>query len=331
MTAARARVAGSCPASKTSPHTNEKSTRIRTRALEQAGPRADGESELQQERPRANESCIIRWRSTEGLSAGIIYGVSANISMLPLRSAMRSAARQMSTVAVGISGGVDSSVAALLLKEQGHDVIGVHMTNWDAAEEASDSVKECIERDHKDARRICEQLGIGFREVSFVREYWAEVFEPLLEGYHSGGTPNPDVMCNRHIKFDHFMRHALSLGADRVATGHYARLEAISSAGANSGSGSSSGSARASLDGGSLDGGSFRETDEETTVRLLKAADTVKDQTYFLAHVQQAGLRKAIFPLGGMLKSEVRQRAMEANLHTAAKRESMGICFIGKR
>ena len=129
--------------------------------------------------------------------------------------------RARSTVAVGISGGVDSSVAALLLKGQGHDVIGVHMRNWDAAEEGTE---ECSEQEARDSRRVCKQLGIGYHEVSFVREYWNNVFEPMLQGYHQGGTPNPDINCNRHIKFDHFVEHALALGADTVGTGHYARL-----------------------------------------------------------------------------------------------------------
>ena len=126
------------------------------------------------------------------------------------------------TIAVGVSGGVDSSVAALLLKRQGHDVVGVHMSNWDADEDGSG--EGCNERDRNDAREVCAQLGIGFQEVSFQREYWHEVFEPFLQGYREGGTPNPDIECNRHIKFAHFTEHAWALGADFVATGHYARL-----------------------------------------------------------------------------------------------------------
>ena len=211
--------------------------------------------------------------------------------------------RALATVAVGMSGGVDSSVAALLLKQQGHDVIGMHMTNWDAAEEGAE-LQQCIEQDAKDARRVCEQIGIGFHETSFVREYWSAVFEPLLAGYHSGGTPNPDVMCNRHIKFDRFVEHSLGLGADFVATGHYARLDRS---------------------------GGVTDRDGVKTVQLLKAADETKDQTYFLAAVRQEGLRSALFPLGDYLKTEVRTLAADAGLHTASKRESMGICFIGKR
>ena len=202
--------------------------------------------------------------------------------------------RSLATVAVGISGGVDSSVAALLLKEEGHDVIGVHMSNWDPAEEGSEA---CTEREARDAERVCTHLGIGFQRVSFVREYWHEVFEPLLRGYHDGGTPNPDVACNQQIKFDHFTRHVLSLGADRVATGHYARVD----------------------------------RDAHGTARLLCATDSVKDQTYFLSRVPQAALQVSEFPIGHLMKEEVRARAAAAELHTATKRDSMGICFIGKR
>jgi hypothetical protein len=154
------------------------------------------------------------------------------------------------TVAVGISGGVDSSVAALRLRDEGHDVIGLHMTNWDLAEEGEDA---CAEREARDAERVCERLGIGFQRVSFVREYWHEVFEPLLQGYHDGGTPNPDVSCNRHIKFDCFVKHALALGADTVATGHYARAR----------------------------------RDARGLVQLCMAADRVKDQTYFLSYASR--------------------------------------------
>ena len=201
----------------------------------------------------------------------------------------------MATVVVGISGGVDSSVAALLLKEQGHDVIGVHMTNWDTAEEG---MERCGEEDARDARRVCEHLGIGFERVSFVKEYWHDVFEPLLQGYHEGGTPNPDVWCNRHIKFDRFVSKALALGADHVATGHYARVD--------------------------------REGPEGTS-RLLVSADPVKDQSYFMCAIRQSALRHALFPLGDLQKPEVRERAAAAGLHVAGKRDSVGICFIGKR
>ena len=137
-------------------------------------------------------------------------------------SLLRRRSRQRSTVAVGMSGGVDSSVAALLLKQQGHDVVGVHMSNWDGSEDGLGH--DCGERDRMDAERVCRQLKIGFQEVSFQREYWHEVFTPFLKAYQDGGTPNPDLSCNRHIKFGHFAEHARQLGADHVATGHYARL-----------------------------------------------------------------------------------------------------------
>ena len=160
--------------------------------------------------------------------------------------------RHRSTVAVGMSGGVDSAVAALLLQQQGHDVVGVHMSNWDSSEDGLGH--DCNERDRKDAERVCQQLGIGFHEVSFQREYWHEVFTPFLKGYQDGGTPNPDLSCNRHIKFGHFAEHARQLGADHVATGHYARL---------------------------------RRADGDGRVQLLAAADATKDQSYFLAAVRQ--------------------------------------------
>lgn len=214
--------------------------------------------------------------------------------------------RTLATVAVGISGGVDSSVAAMLLKEQGHDVVGVHMSNWDVAEEGHES---CGEQDARDAHRVCDKLGIGFHRTSFVREYWTDVFEPLLQGYQAGGTPNPDVACNRHIKFDRFVTHALALGADRVATGHYARVEHRHGY-------------------GSGDAGSCADDDD---TRLLMAIDAVKDQSYFLAAVRQWALRLCDFPIGYLHKDEVRQRAAAAGLHTASKRDSTGICFIGKR
>lgn len=202
--------------------------------------------------------------------------------------------RSLATIAVGMSGGVDSSVAALLLRDQGHDVIGLHMTNWDNAEEGSDS---CTERDARDAERVCAHIGVGFQRVSFIREYWHDVFEPLLQRYHEGSTPNPDIECNRRIKFSLFVDHARSLGADLVATGHYARVE----------------------------------HDAHGVARLLCAADRVKDQTYFLSQVPQASLQVSAFPLGHLQKDEVRALASTAGLHTATKRDSTGICFIGKR
>lgn len=205
----------------------------------------------------------------------------------------------MATVAVGISGGVDSSVAALLLRQQGHDVIGVHMTNWDPLEEGDVG---CAEREALDAQKVCSQLGIGYHGVSFVREYWQDVFEPFIEGYQRGVTPNPDIACNRYIKFDRFVQHTRGLGADWVATGHYARLR---------------------RSGGEAVG--------DAPVELLKGVDSGKDQSYFLSMVRQEALRRTLFPLGGFCKADVRKLAAEAGLHTAVKRDSVGICFVGKR
>lgn len=164
--------------------------------------------------------------------------------------------RHLATVAVGISGGVDSAVAALLLKQHGHEVIGVHMTNWDGNEEGS---AQCVEKERIDAERVCHTLKIGFHEVSFVREYWTLVFEPFLQAYRDGNTPNPDVACNQRIKFDHFLKHVMSLGADCVATGHYARLD---------------------------------QTHADGRVQLLTAVDGSKDQTYFLSCTQQQALQQ---------------------------------------
>ena len=234
---------------------------------------------------------------------------AADVPMMPVVAGERETKRQilvytvlliastLSPVAVGMSGGVDSAVAALLLKRRGHDVVGVHMRNWDAAEEGSEEAGYA-EQEQKDARRVCDTLGIGYREVDLSREYWHEVFEPFVRGYSEGRTPNPDVACNRHIKFDHFARATRALGADGVATGHYARL---------------------------------RRREPGGAVELLTGADETKDQSYFLAAVEQSALRDALFPLGELRKTEVRALAAEAGLHVAAKRDSAGICFVGRR
>eukprot|EP00898_Chlorokybus_atmophyticus_P000397 jgi/Chlat1/1358/Chrsp119S01779 len=199
-------------------------------------------------------------------------------------------------IAVAISGGVDSSVAALLFKQQGYNVFGVHMRNWDESEERGSA---CLgEKEYADAQRVCEQLQMPLHHVSFVRQYWHHVFEDFLNGHARGVTPNPDLACNRHIKFDALLQHALTLGADALATGHYARL---------------------------------RMNNSNNTVSLIPALDASKDQTYFLATVRQSALQKAAFPLGGLHKAEVRAIAKAAGLPTAEKRSSVGICFIGKR
>ncbi len=202
-------------------------------------------------------------------------------------------------VIVGLSGGVDSSVAAYLLKQQGYEVIGLFMKNWhDDSVTISD---ECpwLE-DSNDALLIAEKLGIPFQTVDLSEEYKRRIVDYMFEEYQRGRTPNPDVLCNREIKFDVFMKLALDLGADYVATGHYCRKATI------------------------------RQNHGEEVYRLLAGRDPGKDQSYFLCQLSQAQLRHALFPIGELLKSEVRAIAEEAGLHTAAKKDSQGLCFIGK-
>lgn len=196
-------------------------------------------------------------------------------------------------VVVGMSGGVDSSVAALLLKEQGYDVIGIFMKNWDDTDEFG--VCTATE-DYNDVIRVCNQIGIPYYAVNFEKQYWDKVFTYFLDEYKAGRTPNPDVMCNKEIKFKAFLEHAVNLGADYLATGHYARVE-------------------------HLDG----------EVKMLRGMDENKDQTYFLNQLTQEQLEKVMFPIGDIEKSKVREIAKEANLATAAKKDSTGICFIGER
>ncbi len=195
-------------------------------------------------------------------------------------------------VIIGLSGGVDSSVAALLLKEQGWQVEGLFMKNW----EEDDEEGYCAAaEDLADARQVAGILGIPLHTVNFSSEYWDRVFSYFLDEYRAGRTPNPDVLCNREIKFKAFLDHALELGADFIATGHYARL--------------SDGEPR----------------------HLLQAADANKDQTYFLYMVPQNALKRVLFPLGDLPKPEVRRRAEAAGFSTARKKDSTGICFIGER
>ena len=200
----------------------------------------------------------------------------------------------MARIVVGMSGGVDSSVAALLLKRQGHDVTGVFMHNW---EEQDDTGVCTAERDWADVREVCDLIGIPYYSVNYAREYRERVFAHFLEEYRRNRTPNPDVLCNREIKFDQFLRFAESIGAEYLATGHFARL------------------------GRGEDGG----------MRLLRARDENKDQTYFLYMLGQRALGKAMFPVGGMTKAEIRAVAAEAGLPTSAKKDSTGVCFIGER
>lgn len=196
-------------------------------------------------------------------------------------------------VVVGMSGGVDSSVAALVLKEAGHEVIGVFMKNWDEVDEQGVCTADA---DYDDVRRVCDQVGIPYYTVNFEQEYWDRVFMYFLEEYKNGRTPNPDVMCNKEIKFKAFLEKALHLEADFLATGHYAQIG--------------------------------QEGDEFT---LKRGNDGNKDQSYFLYTLGQEQLSKTLFPIGHLTKKEVRQKALEANLATARKKDSTGICFIGEK
>jgi tRNA-specific 2-thiouridylase len=196
-------------------------------------------------------------------------------------------------IVVGMSGGVDSSVAALLLKRQGYEVVGLFMKNW----EDDDDDEYCSTRaDLIDCASVAEVIGIDLEVVNFSAEYKERVFSAFLAEYSAGRTPNPDVLCNAEIKFKAFLDHAIALGAKRIATGHYARL---------------------------------REVDGQ--FELLRALDHSKDQSYFLHRLNQAQLARVLFPLGELKKVEVRKIAKEAGLHNFAKRDSTGICFIGER
>lgn len=197
------------------------------------------------------------------------------------------------TVVVGMSGGVDSSVAALLLKEQGYDVVGLFMRNW---EETGENGVCTADDDFEDVKRVCGLLDIPYYTVNFAREYMDRVFSYFLAEYRAGRTPNPDVLCNREIKFGPFKEYAKKLGADFIATGHYC---------------------------GIAHGGGVH--------RLLKAKDRGKDQTYFLNQLSQSQLDGVLFPLGGLEKPEVRRIAEGNGLATAEKKDSTGICFIGER
>lgn len=197
-------------------------------------------------------------------------------------------------VVVGMSGGVDSSVTALLLKEQGYEVIGIFMKNWDDTDEFGYCTAT---EDYKDVQAVAQQIGIPYYSVNFEKEYWDKVFQYFLDEYKKGRTPNPDVMCNKEIKFKAFLDYAMDLGADYVATGHYAQVT----------------------------------RDEEGHTHLLRGVDSNKDQTYFLNQLSQEQLSRVMFPLGGMEKKEVRQIAEKAGLATAKKKDSTGICFIGEK
>ncbi|MBE7075019.1 MAG: tRNA 2-thiouridine(34) synthase MnmA [Clostridiales bacterium] len=197
----------------------------------------------------------------------------------------------MAKVVVGVSGGVDSSVAAYLLKEQGHDVVGLFMVNWEEQSEICTS-----EQDYEDVKRVCSKIGIPYFSVNYAKEYYDRVFKYFLEEYEKGRTPNPDVLCNREIKFGPFLEFAKSLGADYIATGHYCK-----------------------------------KIEKDGKYYLCKADDLNKDQSYFLNQLSQEQLKYVLFPLANIEKPKVREIAAKLELSTAEKKDSTGICFIGER
>ena len=210
----------------------------------------------------------------------------------------------MKRVVLGLSGGVDSAVAAYLLKQQGYEVIGVFMRNWDSnlnndilGNPTNDDEVCPQEKDYQDAVAVAKHLGIEIRRVDFIKEYWDEVFTYFIEEYARGRTPNPDILCNKHIKFKAFLDYAMSIGADYIATGHYARID-------------------------------HRNPQESL---LLRGVDNNKDQTYFLCQLSQPQIEKALFPIGDYTKAVVRQIAIEQKIPVANKKDSTGICFIGER
>lgn len=200
---------------------------------------------------------------------------------------------QNKTVVVGISGGVDSSVTALLLKQQGYNVIGLYMVNWE--EDEDDGVCSAVS-DYEDVKRVCNKIGIPYFTVNYSKEYWDNVFKDFLQEYERGRTPNPDVLCNREIKFGPLLDKAMDLGADKVATGHYARVY-----------------------------------EKDGKYYLAKAKDKNKDQSYFLNQLSQEQLSRAMFPLADIEKPEIRRIAKEYDLSNATKKDSTGVCFIGER
>ena len=199
-------------------------------------------------------------------------------------------------VVIGMSGGVDSAVGAYLLKKQGYEVIGLFMRNWDSnlAGDAEGIIEDICpqEIDFMDAKKVCDKLDIPIYRVDFIKEYWDSVFKYFLNELEKGRTPNPDIMCNKYIKFDVFIKEAKKLGADKIATGHYARYE---------------------------------------NEKLLRGIDDNKDQTYFLSQVSKEQLKDVLFPVGDYLKDEIRKIADDIDLPVKNKKDATGICFIGER
>lgn len=202
-------------------------------------------------------------------------------------------------IVVGLSGGVDSSVAAYLLQQQGHEVVGLFMRNWNDASVTLEDECPWIE-DSNDALMVAQKLGIPFQVIDMSELYKERIVDYMFAEYEKGRTPNPDILCNREVKFDVFLETALSLGADKVATGHYARLD------------------------------SFKDENGKEIYQLLAGKDNNKDQSYFLCQLNQNQLSKALFPIGELTKPEVREIAKELGLVTAEKKDSQGLCFIGK-
>jgi len=212
-------------------------------------------------------------------------------------------------VVVGLSGGVDSAVSAYLLKQQGHEVIGIFMKNW----EDDDDSEYCSSRqDWLDAASVADVIGIDIEHVNFAAEYKDRVFAEFLREYQAGRTPNPDILCNAEIKFKAFLDHAMRLGAEKIATGHYARVRCVA---ADTGE----------------PVGQHMTDDARVRYELLKGLDPLKDQSYFLHRLNQAQLAKTMFPVGELPKTEVRRIAAEIGLPNAKKKDSTGICFIGER
>lgn len=211
---------------------------------------------------------------------------------------------QVRRVVVGLSGGVDSTVSALLLKQRGYEVVGVFMKNWDGVDETGvcTADQECIA-----AEQVASKLGVPFQVLNLVKEYWTEVFQELVEDYGQGLTPNPDILCNSRVKFSHFFEHAVNnIGCDAIATGHYARSSWVENL--------------------------EPAADQSQPARLLKSVDRTKDQTFFLSQMPQGALRHTIFPVGDLTKQVVKQIARQAGFSEVAdKKESMGICFVGKK